>query len=194
MTTDPDAPPTTVLPYGPGNRWTFQARGTSYTQTAELALLPEIDGSSITDEYVPADITALELWAMWVGKYADYQHEQHPDDYDPGEVRINWTVTTLKVGGVFELAPYSYDTRATRTSPYMPRENFGTVYTPPVHVVTGEPLNWLRLPVLDRGWNETVANKGGFIQELTGWKPSPLQPTVDVRQIGAAAGLYVPPL
>ncbi|WP_405392427.1 hypothetical protein OG596_34215 [Streptomyces sp. NBC_01102] len=194
MTTDTSTQPQTVGPYPPGTQWTFQSRGTSRSQTAELALLPELDGDHLTDEYVPADITALELWAMWVKKFADAQHEARPSDYDPGEVRIHWTVTTPGHGNVFELAPHSYDTRAARTSPYMPDENFGTIYTPPVHATTGEPLNWLRLPVLDRGWNDTVGNKGGFIQEVTGWKPAPLQPTMDVRQIGAAASLYVPPL
>ncbi|AGJ59507.1 MULTISPECIES: hypothetical protein [Streptomyces] len=59
---------------------------------------------------------------------------------------------------------------------------------------TGEQLNWLRLPVVDQGWHATADDRGGFIQQATGWKPSPLQPTMDVRQIGAAAGLYVPPL
>lgn len=194
MATDTRTQPQTVGPYPPGTQWTFQARGTSYNQTVELALLPELDGDHLTDEYVPADITAPELWAMWVKKFADAQHKARPDDYDPGEVRIHWTVTTPSRGNVFELAPHSYDTRAARTSPYTPHDNFGTIYNPPVHAVTGEPMNWLRLPVLDRGWNDTVGNKGGFIQEVTGWKPSPLQPTVDVRQIGAAAGLYVPPL
>ncbi|WP_328835303.1 hypothetical protein [Streptomyces europaeiscabiei] len=59
---------------------------------------------------------------------------------------------------------------------------------------SGEVVNWLRLPVLDRGWNDTAAHKGGFIQEATGWKPSPLQATMDMVQIGYAAGLYVPGL
>ncbi|WP_328491313.1 hypothetical protein OHS59_44295 [Streptomyces sp. NBC_00414] len=34
-------------------------------------------------------------------------------------------------------------------------------------------LLWLRSTVLDRGWNNSTADKGGFIQEATGWKPSP---------------------
>jgi hypothetical protein len=193
MTTDTGTQ--TVGPYPPGTQWVFQPRGTDYTKTVELALLPEPDGSTMNDDYLPTEITAQELWTMWVNKYADYQHKQQPADYDPGEVRISWTVTTPGSGdGVFELAPHSYDARTTRTSSYKPRDNFDTIYTPPVHAVTGEPINWLRLPVVDLGWNATVANKGGFIQEATGWKPSPLQPTVDVRQIATAAGLYVPPL
>lgn len=194
MTTNTGTPPRTVRPYSPGTQWTFQARGTDYVQTQELALLPEPDGSSISDEYLPGEISAQDLWQMWVDKYADAQHERQPGAYDPGEVRILWTVTTPAGGGVIELSPHSYDSRATRTGAYEPSENFGTIYTHPVHAVTGEPLNWLRLRVLDRGWNETVSHKGGFIQEATGWKPSPLQPAMDVRQIGAAAGLYVPPL
>ncbi len=33
------------------------------------------------------------------------------------------------------------------------------------------------------------ADKGGFIQEATGWKPSPLQPFVNVETLAAACGL-----
>lgn len=39
-----------------------------------------------------------------------------------------------------------------------------------------------------------LANEGGFMQEVTGGKPSPSQPTMGVVQIGRAAGLYVPDL
>jgi hypothetical protein len=190
-----DANPQAVHPYPPGTQWVFQPRGTSYTKTVELVLLPEVDGSAISDEYTADEISAHDLWNLWVNRYADYQHKNDPTNYDPGEVRIHWSVATPPGGdGVFELAPHSYDTRATRTSKYMPRDNFNTIYTLPVHAVTGEPLNWMRLPVVERGWNAARGDKGGFIQEVTGWKPSPLQPTMDVRQIGAAAGLYVPPL
>lgn len=194
MTTDTGTQPTFMGAYPPGTQWTFGIRATGGTQTSELVLRPEFDGDPITDDYVPADITAMELWTLWVKKYADTQHAAHPDDYDPGEVRIHWTVTAPDVRGVYESAPHSYDARATRTSRYMPFENFTTIYTPPVHAVTGEPMNWLRLPVLDRGWNDTVGDKGGFIQEVTGWRPAPLQATVNVRQLASAAGLPVPPL
>ncbi|MFJ2279258.1 hypothetical protein ACIOEZ_34480 [Streptomyces sp. NPDC087866] len=194
MTTDTSTQPQYVGPYPAGTEWTFTARGTTYTQTVELGLLPEFTGDPITDDYVPDDITALELWTMWVQKYANSQHDKHPGEYSPGEVRIHWSVTTPERLGTFELAPHSYDARAACTTLYIPAENFATIYTPPVHAITGEPLNWLRLPVLDRGWNSTVGHKGGFIQEVTGWKPAPLQSSVDVRQLAAAAGLPVPPL
>ncbi|MYT39010.1 hypothetical protein GTY66_23655 [Streptomyces sp. SID8356] len=65
-------------------------------------------------------------------------------------------------------------------------------FTHPAHAETGELVNWLRLPVLDLGWGTERADKGGFIQEVTGWKPSPLQPFMDVQQAARAAGVYLP--
>jgi hypothetical protein len=188
---------TTTQPYPPGTRWTITSRY-GHTQTEELALYAEPNYSSITDDYLPNEISATDLWRMWVDLAANKAHEQWPDLYRPGEVTILWTVTTPEITGVFEAAPF---TRALPPDPgltamFGPRkeEDFLTFYKTPVNADTGEPLNWLRLPVLDRGWNETASDKGGFIQEVTGWKPSPLQPTMDVVQIGRAAGLYVPAL
>ena len=196
MDTDPDAPPQTVLPYGPGNRWTFRYKGNGYEQTEELALYAEPNGCTLTDDYLPDEITPEALWKLWVDEFADLHHKRWPDLYRPGEVHISWFVTRPSMDGIFEGAPHIRDWR---TLPGLldadaGQEDFLTHYTHPAHVVTGERLNWLRLPVLDRGWNKTASHKGGFIQQATGWKPSPLQPTMDVRQIGAAAGLYVPPL
>ncbi|WP_202036272.1 hypothetical protein [Streptomyces mexicanus] len=174
---------TTVQPYPPGTQWTFTTRRGTYTQDAELILCPEPDGSSMSDDYLPDEISAHELWRMWVDRYAVTYHQRYPEKYRVGEVPIFWTVTSGS--GVFEQAPHSAHGLS---------EDFLTHYTHPVHAETGERVNWMRLPVMDRGWNGTTADKGGFIQEATGWKPSPLQPTMDFIQIGRAAGLYVPDL
>ena len=56
--------------------------------------------------------------------------------------------------------------------------NFLDYYSSPIDCETGEKLNWLALPVEDKLWNSKCQNKGGFIQEATGWKPSILQPYV----------------
>ena len=48
----------------------------------------------------------------------------------------------------------------------------------PVDAETGDELDWLALPVVDKLWNSKRGDKGGFIQEATGWKPSILQPHV----------------
>jgi hypothetical protein len=113
-------------------------------------------------------------------------------------VLIYWSVIQPTLTGIFETAPHA---RTSATDPELvklfgevPNEDFLTHYTHPVNADTGEHVNWMRLPVLDQGWNETARHKGGFIQEATGWKPSALQPTMDVVRIAKAAGLYVPTL
>ncbi|MEU9615820.1 MULTISPECIES: hypothetical protein [Streptomyces] len=212
MTTDPDAPPQTVLPYGPGNRWTYSSKQTGYVHTEELALLPDPYGSGFTDGYTRDEVSAEVLWQMWVDKYASVMHAEWPDLFSPGELLIEWGVVGANRGRVNEYAPHARRIPSRRVENMNPEErdaherlerligpdpdpeHFLTHFTYPVHAVTGEPINWLRLPVLDSQWNKTAADRGGFIQQVTGWKPSPLQPTMDVRQIGAAAGLYVPPL
>jgi hypothetical protein len=106
-------------------------------------------------------------------------------------VPIYWAVTTPQVRGVFESAPHQSGV-IWHGLDFKP-EDFLTHYTDPLHAKTGESINWLRVPVLDRGWNERRADKSGFIQEATGWKPSPLQTAMDVRQIARASGVYVLP-
>lgn len=212
MTTDPDVPPSAVLPYGPGNRWTYSSRKGDYVHTEELALLPDPYGSGFTDGYTRDEASAETLWRMWADKYANDMHREWPDLFSPGELLIEWSVVAAVQGNVYEYAPHAQripsrrpenmtvDERAAHDrlqrliGPDPVPEHFLTHFTHPVHVVTGERLNWLRLPVRDTAWNATKADRGGFIQEVTGWKPSPLQSTMNVRQLGAAAGLYVPPL
>jgi hypothetical protein len=61
-------------------------------------------------------------------------------------------------------------------TPELPVADFLTRFTWPVNTATSEPLNWLKLPVIDKHWNAERTDKGGFIQEATGWKPAILQP------------------
>lgn len=176
---------TTVQPYPPGTQWTWTNPRSGHTWTEELVLYAEPDGSSMSDDFLPDEATAAELWRMWVDRYAVTYHQREPEKYRLGEVPIYWYVTLPSLRGVFEGAPYARNALS---------EHFLTHYTHPVDAETGEPLSFMRLPVLDRGWNATCVDKGGFIQEATGWKPSPLQPTMDFLAIGRAAGVYVPDL
>lgn len=191
-------PAKTTHPYPSGTKWTIAGRRHDHVQTEELVLYAEPNYAAIADDYLPDEISAAELWRIWVDKVANKAHEQWPQVYRPGEVTILWSVTQPSFTGIFEAAPYAralpQDSELVKMFGPYEREDFLTHYKTPVNAETGEPINWLRLPVLDRGWNETAAHKGGFIQEVTGWKPSPLQPTMDVVQIGQAAGLYVPDL
>lgn len=60
-------------------------------------------------------------------------------------------------------------------------EDFLTVYAWP-ESAAGERVNFNRLPVRDKLW-QGQADKGGFIQEATGWKPAPLAPVMHVGQV-----------
>ncbi|MGC4966292.1 hypothetical protein ACLQ2H_09765 [Streptomyces globisporus] len=189
-------PSQTLAPYPAGILWTFTGR-TGRTQTVELVLSPAPAFSSIGDEYTPAEVSAESLWGQWVKEVAYRFHKEQPDQYRPGEVPIEWSVALPGARQIFDAAPHRPTWRTTpgldRASDMYEREMFLAHYSHPVNAETEERLNWLRLPVMDLGWNANANHKGGFIQHATGWKPSPLQPTMDVRQIGAAAGLYVPP-
>ncbi|MFJ9250352.1 hypothetical protein [Streptomyces sp. NPDC101776] len=188
----------TVSTYSPGTKWTFSARSNGFEHTEELVLYAEPNGAAISDDYLPDEISAGELWRLWADKYANQYHQEWPSLYRQGEVLIDWTVAQPMLTGIFERAPYA---RTTPAAPELvklfgdvPNEDFLTHYTHPVNADTGERLNWMRLPVLDQGWNETARHRAGFIQEATGWKPSALQQTMDVVQIAKVAGLYVPTL
>lgn len=178
---------TTVQPYPAGTVWDFQHRKTGYPHAFELALSWQPDYHHITDDFRPAQKGARALWDAWVAEVGGHLHNLDPQRYRPGDVRITWTVTTPSETGVAEYAPFS-DARLHRPV-HGPWEDFLTHFTWPTQAATGERLNWARLPVLDRGWNADRGDKGGFIQELLGWKPAPLQPVMNVYQLAQAAGL-----
>ncbi|MFD3336123.1 hypothetical protein ACFWV1_26270 [Streptomyces sp. NPDC058700] len=154
-------------PYPADTLWTFRTRQSSYQPTTPLYLYWEVDSDWINDEHTPDEISARDLWDRWYSAYAT-----------DGPVAINWSVRGDRI---FESAPFS-------PSPYLP-EDFLTHYTWPEHAKTGDPLNWARLPVADRLWNTGRNDKGGFIQQLTGWKPSPFQAHFDAARIAKAVGL-----
>lgn len=181
-----------VQPYAPGTQWTFQSRESGYTQTESWCCFLCRANGEISDAYSQDDISAQELWQLWAKK-ANAYHERHPKRFEPGEVPIIWSVTKTSLYGIFELAPHTLDPRSLRSQFSIdPHEDFLSFYTHPVQDGTGEAVNWLRLPVVDRAWNATARDQGGFVQEATGWKPSALQPTMNVVQVARAAGLWVP--
>jgi hypothetical protein len=166
-------------PYPAGTQWRFRYRkDQSIEHTTELVLYAEPDACWITDDYLVSEITPRELWDKWIALdiYQDPARTQ---------VHISWYVTTPDFTGTFEGAPFQQrDVLGGELA-----EHFLKHFTWPEHVETGERVNWLRLPVADRGWNEQHGHKGGFIQELLGWKPSPLQPLMNVPLLAMAAGL-----
>jgi hypothetical protein len=140
--------------------WHFKSKSSGVDYAIELALRWEVSGDPITDDYSPDEIDASEIWAMW--------RQQYPED----SAEVHWLVVGEHIGAEFV--------------PFVDRafsdENFLTFYTWPVDE-DGNRLRWLDLPVLDKLWREGDAEKGGFIQEFTGWKPSPFQQHMDVALI-----------
>lgn len=70
--------------------------------------------------------------------------------------------------------------------PDYPVEDFLSFFEWPVHPATGERLNWLTLPVVNKRWTRRRATKGGFIQQAAGWKPRILQPYVYIPSLASA--------
>ncbi|MBF6326490.1 hypothetical protein IU451_28740 [Nocardia cyriacigeorgica] len=155
------------------NQWNFTAKSTGYTKTAaalELAFEPDI--SSISTEYTPDEITAHELFQVWV-KRAEQRH----GDIIP----IYWYVAGPG-DAVFEQAPFCTAGQKLGEKYESRKEDFLSFYTRPVHAETGAPINWARLPIPVGTWapGSPVVSKCDYIVNATGWMPAPLQPSVSL--------------
>lgn len=144
--------------------WTYHSLRHDHTRTESLELQWEVIGDPISDSYTPSEISAHELFDAWGRKYGS--------DND-GLLSIYWLVSP-----VGEAAPLQ--------GPPFDDMNFHMYWSDPVDAETGESINWMTLPVIDKKWNLEEGDKGGFIQEATGWKPSPLQPYVSYASLAAA--------
>jgi hypothetical protein len=152
--------------------WTYRNRSSGREENTPLTLDWEVEGDPISDNYTPDEISAEDLLAEWV---------RTRTKTDEGWARISWYILPA-----WENAPFG---------PW--KEHFLTYFSWPVNA-RGEHLQWMRLPVEDKLWHpggkgrtgRTVrerSDKGGFIQEATGWKPSPLQDLVHVGTLLVAA-------
>lgn len=161
----------------PPTKWTFESRRSGLRRTIPLALYWEVACDPISDEWTPDEISPDELWSRWIADISP--------SYPAYAVPIYWYVTEDRrdgPGGVFESAPYLDSIRG----------DFLAYFTYPVNARTGDRVRWTALPVVDKRWRAGRADKGGFIQELTGWKPSPFQATVDLTVLARAAGVAAP--
>lgn len=153
----------------PDKEWLIRAPKYGFEWTGSLVAVWEAAYDPITDDYLPSEKSAAELLSMW----ADIVAEKYPDGYVP----LHWYVESPG-HGKFEAMPFQPGTG----------QDFLTHYDWPEDPDTGELLNWLTLPVRDKLWRPGRANKGGFLQEATGWKPTILQPTVHAPGLLGAAG------
>lgn len=144
--------------------WKVGSRRSSYTWEGSLLAYWEVDFDAMSDDFSPHEVDAHELFERWVkvvqGKYSN------------GLIPISWFVK-CKEHGKLELMPFQFKYFTGTTE-----KDFLDYYTWPEDSVTGERLNWLTLPVMDKLWDSEHGDKGGFIQSATGWKPAILQPDV----------------
>ena len=153
--------------------WRAESRARDYKWEGELLAYWEVDLDPMSDDYTPEEMPARDLLARW----ASAVRKAYVSELIP----IHWFVEGPG-HGKFERMPFQYShLKTVHAAP----EDFLTFYTWPVNVSTGEPLNWVTLPVLDKLWHRKRADKGGFIQEATGWKPAILQPFVHLPTLVA---------
>jgi hypothetical protein len=144
--------------------WSITAKASGVEFSTELRLGWEVLGDPVSDDYTPDEISAAELWSIWRRQYKDERLE------------IFWLVHG---DGIAEFAPF--------IGQGVGGEDFLSFFSWPVDS-EGTRLRWTDLPVEDKLWNPERADKGGFIQEYTGWKPSAFQREMDVALIERIVG------
>jgi len=148
--------------------WKAESRLYGFEWEGGLVARWEVDNDSISDDYTPQEISAEELFGLRVNKV---KGKRYPNELIP----IYWQVVPTAIVPGRNVKPESMPFQF---QSYKLGQDSLTHYTWPVSKETGEPLNWLTLPVMDKLWNDKRSDKGGFIQEFTGWKPGILQPYV----------------
>src|SRR4051794_34865271 len=99
--------------------WTFRSRRSGHERQTRLWLIAEIDGTPMSDNYTPAEISASDLFRRW--------HDKHV--HDTGWVTIYWHVEEAGETAPFQEGDWP--------------EDFLTHWTWPVDE-QGERLNWNR--------------------------------------------------
>jgi hypothetical protein len=162
--------------YPETTRWRFRSRSDGHEITSTMALAWECSYSPISDDFYPDDTSAEELYHRWLAILEGSDTAWHESLGRPW-LDLWWLVE----GDAFALEAVPFPA-------IEERRNFLDYWTWPRDAETGEPLNWNRLPVGDQLWIPGRADKGGFVQSATGWKPSALQPVVNVDVLGQARG------
>ena len=140
----------------------------------DLQALWDPDGSSISDFHTPQETDATELFELWAADAL----RKHPN----GIVPVTWWVLIDEDYYNIKYMPVQFD-RSTGE----PTRSFIDDYSWPVVEETGQRLVWAELPVVDLHWRSGCADRAGFIQDATNWKPSALTPYLYLPALQQAA-------
>ena len=131
----------------------------THVRTSPLHIEAHIDGSTISEDYGPDEMTDRQMFALW----ARVAGQNHRD----GRVPIMWIVD----GPLFcEMLPGQRPPFGPPTPHYL------QFWEPPVDPETGEVVDWDELPM-------HIHPSGDFIERLTGWSPSLLQANVSLGML-----------
>jgi hypothetical protein len=138
------------------------------SETLPLGLYYEVHLDPISDDYLPSETPASELFDIWCRQI----EERHQPDLPSGStwVPIYWFVS----------GPSLFESAMSEQSGYRSRSPFLDYYTQPIDAATGERVELAQLPVLPKRWTRQRSDKGGFIHEATGWTPLALSPYVSL--------------
>jgi hypothetical protein len=137
-------------------KWRLRATDYDHTKVTALWLYPELECSACVDD---CDGNGQEQLAY----YCRHIRRKYPQWWDADAVPIYWFVRGDDDGFGCEFAPWHDG------------ENVLMFYRTPISVRTGEPINWYRLPVINRRFPKFAA--------ALGWLPSPGQMFAPLRSI-----------
>lgn len=144
----------------PGRLVRFRTRN-GYERVEPLTLYYEVALDPISDDWTPDEIGAHDLLTRW------YQRVTRRGDR---LARIYWYVS----------GPSTFESAVRDNYEGEPDGSwFGDYYTQPYDLSDGQYVTLESLPVIDKGWRASRADKGGFIAEATGWRPNPWDRWVD---------------
>lgn len=154
-----------------GRKVLYASRKSGDEFEAEIHLYWEVHADPISDDYCDID-NPMDIWQAWRRRYP--RDERAEALFGEGAFRIWWYMASSD--GQFETSPGS-------KVPGGATDGWLAHFTWPRDPDSGEQVSIMGLPVIDKLWRPGNAEKGGFIQEVTGWKPAPLQEFVNVPHL-----------
>lgn len=161
------------------DEYLLRSRRTDHVKRCGLALYPEVNFAAFSDEYIEGEDDPRDVWRDWLRYLV---RGERWDERGEGWLSIYWSVVADPDPSGFgsEAAPRRFQPDAA----FLPNSDVLDDYAWPEHAETGEPVNWLALPVVDE--------KAWFIYQTLNWRPAPFQSWVHIPSLAEAAGVPIP--